>query len=226
MEISINIVEIVPKNMGEEAELKIKISDNSNFENYEINKITVYSKMLFEYGNIGINSLPYTLTREQYDSIVYDGTIYEAVKKAMELLSFGDNTAATLIHKLRLRGFDKYICEDAVEYLVKGGYIDETAFLSRVVKKLCEVKLYGRMRIKSELAKKGFSKEIIKENLEELLSEVDFEENAYRMLLKKCNIDRLSDRKYRDSLYAAMYRYGYSPSETKEGIARLKANTD
>ncbi len=225
MELSINIVSLTPKNMGEEAELKIRISSEDSPEKSEERRFTVFSKMLFEIGNIGVNSLPYRLTREQYDTLEYDGEIYGAVKKGMELIAFGDNTARSLVNKLRQRGFDRYISEDAAEYLVNNGYIDEASLLARTVKKLSE-KLYGRTRIKGELFKKGFSRDILSEKLEDLLSEIDFLENAEKILEKKCDIDRLSDRKYREGLYAAMYRYGYSTAETKAGIARIKAKID
>lgn len=222
MDLSINITKLIPKNGGSEVGVEITLSHPEDEAKREVTKLTVFAKMLFAIGNIGMGSLPYTLTREQYDELTYDGEIYAAAKKGMDILAYGDNTERGLVIKLRERGFDRYTAEDAASYLAENGYIDEKSFLARTVSRLADVKLYGKSRIKAELNKKGFSREVTSENLDELLYEIDFEENLYRLISKKCDIDSLSDVKYRESLYAAMYRYGYSPGETKTAISRLK----
>lgn len=226
MGLSIEIVGLTPKNSGEEAELKIKISDTAHPERCETKSITVFSKMLFEIGNIGPGSLPYTLTREEYGELEYRGELYGGVKKGLDILAYGDNTKRSLIRKLRERGIDRYIAEDAAEYLEDVGLIDEVSYLERTVKKLADARHYGPSRIKAEIYKKGFLREVIDEHLPEILSEIDFAESAYLLVVKKCDVERLSDMKYRESLYSSMYRYGYSPAETKEAIKKLKANSD
>ncbi len=222
MELSINITKLTPKNMGAEVALEITLSHPEDVSKRETVKMTVFSKMLFDIGNIGMGSLPYPLTKEQYDELTYDGEIYSAAKKGLDILAYGDNTERGLAMKLRERGFDKYIAEDAALYLSENGYIDEQSYLARAVKRLADVKLYGPSRIKAELMKKGFSRQVLSENLDDLLNEVDFEENLYKLIEKKCDLDRLSDMKYREWLYGAMYRYGYSPGETKAAISRFK----
>lgn len=222
MDLSINITKLTPKNGGSEVGVEIILSHPEDLSKREVVKITVFAKMLFTIGNIGMGSLPYALTREQYDELTCDGEIYAAAKKGMDILAYGDNTERGLVSKLRQRGFDKYISEDAALYLAENGYIDEKSYLSRTVQRLADVKLYGKSRIKAELVKKGFSRDVISENLPELFAWIDFEENLYKLVSKKCDIESLSDPKYRESFYGAMYRYGYSPGETKEAINRLR----
>ncbi len=216
MELSISIVKLEARRMGEEAVLTVLLSAGEGRE--ETVKLTVASKMLFEIGNIGANTLPYVLTREQYDTLEYDAELWSAVKKGLDLLAYADNTKSALALKLRQRGFDKYTAKDAAEYISDLGYIDEKRMLIREVERLANVKLYGKSRIKNELYRKGISREVIDENLAEVLSEIDFSENLCKLVRKKCDFDRLNEPKYRQSLYGAMYRYGYSPSETKEAI--------
>lgn len=201
--------------MGEEVELSVRLSAGGN---EDIQKLAVSSKMLFDIGNIGVGSLPYTLTREQFDSLEYSARLWEAVKKGLDLLSYGDNTKSALIIKLRSRGFDKYTAEDAAEYICDLGYIDERGIMERAVEQLANVKLYGKSRIKNELYKKGISREIISEYLPDVLDSVDFEANLCKLVRRKCDFDRLFDCKYRESFYASMYRLGYSPSETRSAI--------
>ena len=216
----ITIVKLEPRRMGEEVLLTIRISMG---EHEQIEKLTVASKMLFEIGNIGVDVLPYELTKEKYDTLEYDASIWEAVRKGLDILSYGDNTRSMLITKLRQRGFDKYISEDAAEYICSLGYIDEKRILEKYVEQLANVKLYGRSRIKNELYKKGISREVMDDYLSDMLDEIDFEENLCRLIRKKCDYSRLDDPKYRESLYAAMYRYGYSPGDTR---AAIKATAD
>ncbi len=216
MEPEITITHLESRRGGEEAVITVRIYGGEGKE--EIKKLTVASKMLFDIGNIGFGSIPYALKREEYDALTYDAQIWEAVKKALDLLSYGDNTKAALIRKLRERRFDKYVSEDAAEYVANLGYIDEYGILEREVRRLANINLYGKSRIRAEVYKKGISKDILTEHLSELLSEVDFEGNLLRLVRKKCDFSRIEDRKYRESFFAAMYRLGYSPSDTRRTI--------
>ncbi|MBQ8249538.1 MAG: RecX family transcriptional regulator [Clostridia bacterium] len=215
MEISTSIISCESRRGGTERFLTLKITSG---EHSEKRKLAVGAKMLAEAGITDTENLPLSITREQFDTLEYMAELWEAVKKGLDILSFADNTKSRLIKKLRERSFDKYIAEDAAEYLSRYGYIDETGMLERLVDRLANTKLYGRGRIKAEIIKKGISREVVDENLEALLDEVDFEENLKKLLYKKCDIDSLSDRKYRESVYAAMYRYGYSVSQTRDAI--------
>lgn len=219
MKLSIVITDIEARRGGDEAVLTIDISGGG--EHAEIRKLTLASKMLFEIGNIGMGSLPYALTPEQFDTLEYDAKLWEAVKKGLDILSYGDNTQSALCVKLRQRGFGKFISEDAVEYIAKLGYINEVQILERVVDQLASVKLYGPSRIKNEIYKKGISREVVAAHFENCLEKIDFEENLLRLVRRKCDLDEISDRAYREKFYAAMYRLGYSPSQTRDAIKRI-----
>ncbi len=219
MSLKITIVALEARHGGDEAELTVKITAGGGKE--ETKQLSVGAKMLFEIGNIGVGVLPYELSREQFDTLEYDAELWKAVKKGIDLLAYSDNTKLALTKKLRERSFDKYIAEDAAEYLAEIGYINESRILERMVEQLANVKLYGKSRIKSELFKKGISRGVISENLEECFEKIDFEENLIRLLEKKCDFSSMGDRKYRESLYAAMYRYGYSVSDVRAAIKQM-----
>lgn len=225
----IYIAALTPKRIGEEAELEINIEreipsgDDPSVMTLrrETRRLTVSAKMLFDIGNIGVNVLPYKLTREQFDILEYDEKLWEAVKKGYDLLSYGDNTERRLVGKLRERGFDQYVAEDAAAYIVKEGGIDEADQLERFVTSLAEKKHYGPSRIRQEVMRHGFSRDVVSERLSELLDGIDFYEQLMYMLRRKCDISMLDDMKYRQKLYAAMMRQGYGFSDTKDAIADL-----
>ena len=140
MSLKITIVALEARRGGDEAEITVKITADGGRE--ETKKLAVGAKMLFEVGNIGVGSLPYELSREQFDTLEYDAELWKAVKKGIDLLAYSDNTKLALVKKLRERSFDKYIAEDAAEYLAEVGYINESRILERAVEQLANVKLY------------------------------------------------------------------------------------
>ena len=231
--LDIRIDGLTPKRMGEEVELDIVISqegaprENMSAEedsHSERRRLTVSSRMLFEIGNIGVNVLPYSLTTEQFDLLEYDEKLWEAVKKGYDLLSYGDNTERRLAMKLRERGFMADIAEDAAAYLVSEGAIDESGQLERFVTGLAERKHYGPARIRQEVIRHGFSREIVSEKLGALFDEIDFYSQLMYLLERKCDISSLDDMKYRQKLYAAMQRQGYSYSDIKDAVRDLVSN--
>jgi SOS response regulatory protein OraA/RecX len=212
-ELRISIVKLIPHRMGEEVEVCVQIEavNGEDVINSECRNITVASEMLFELGNIGFGSLPYELSSDAYDTLDHNGEMWEAVKKGLDLLSYGDNTKSQIEVKLRSRGFGDLSAE-AAEYLASRGYIDESAILERYFESLS--KKYGPARIRQEILRKGFSREIIDKRFYELIDSVDFDENLRGIIDRKFDLGRFNDRKYRESFVASMFRLGYSPSDT------------
>ena len=203
---------------GDEALVTVGVS---NGEHSEERKLAVAANMLFEIGRIGPGSLPFELSEEQFDQLEYDSRLWSAVKKALDLLSYGDCSKRRLCEKLVQRGFSRELSEDAADYAERLGYIDEKSQLSRAVDSLA-AKGYGRSRIKQELVKKGISREVISDELEILLDGIDFDESLAELLDRKVDFSRLDSSpeglKYRESVISAMFRYGYSPSDVKRKL--------
>lgn len=217
----IEIIDIRERMGGDEALLKIKLGNGELFEEREL---AVAAKMLFELGNIAGGALPYKLNEEQFDLLEYDSRLWEAVKKAADLIAYGDNSKRRLCEKLRQRGYDRDIAEDAAEYVERAGLINESRQLEHSVTQLA-ARGYGPARIRQELIKKGISREVISEELEERLNEIDFEENLSRMIERKIDAAKLKDgiegRKYFEKSVAMLIRYGYSASDIRKGLREL-----
>ena len=211
MKISITALE--GRRGGDEAALTIKLT---NGEQVEERELVVASRMLFEIGNIAGGVLPYELNCEQFDELEYDARLWEAVKKAYDLLSYGDNSKKRLCEKLRQRGFDREIAEEAAEYAERIGAVDEKRQLRHTVEQLI-AKCYGRSRIKQELIKKGISREIIEDELDELLE---------KLLKKQVDFSKLDSgpdgRKYREKVISAMFRYGYPPDIVRRMLREME----
>jgi len=135
---------------------------------------------------------------------------------ALRIIGYKDNTESALRRKMKERGFEKDAIDDAVEYLKKYGYLDESRMMIAKVRSLAKNKLYGKPRITAELRRLGFSSETVA-SLDydgEELCDIDFEESCRELLMK---LGGEPDRR----TVAYMMRYGYGMSEIKKAYSKL-----
>ena len=113
-----------------------------------------------------------------------DGDEYNrAKKKALNILSFGDNSERGLMAKLARASFSRHIRELVVSEMKALGYVDEERQLARSIEILANSKLYGPKKIFSSLASKGYSAEKIKAVMRRLEIEknIDFKESKEKL---------------------------------------------
>ena len=134
---------------------------------------------------------------------------------------FADNTEKNLRDKLTRKGFNEEAIDAAVNKMKEAGLINDARLMQSVSEYLADKKLYGRARIKLELQKKGFDKQLIGENFNECVSDVDFKENCLKLMQKKRLVDKIKDSKTARAVTAALARYGYGYAEIKYAYTRL-----
>ncbi len=134
----------------------------------------------------------------------------KAARSALNMLDYADCTEKKLREKLSRKGYDEDEVDFAVKYAKKVGYLNEERYLANAVYGIANSKLYGKRRLVAELYSKGFKREDIA-NID--FDEIDFVSNCAKRIEKIKN--RYSDGR---KLYAALMRYGFSPSEIKDAI--------
>lgn len=139
-----------------------------------------------------------------------------ALRTAFNILGYKDNTEYQLREKLIERGYNEQTVDAVCTYMTEKGFINDERMLYRLVRSLADSKLYGRARIKQEIARRHFSGEVIDtfsfDNEE--LEDIDFVGNCLKLIKKKGGM--------RDErTYAALVRYGHSPSDIREAYKRL-----
>ena len=216
---SIQLIKIKSRGSGEEAELTVQISSG---EHSEIRSFTVSAKMLSDLGMNLLPALPCPLSMRQVDILEYDSRLWEAIRKGLDLLAYGDNTRRALADKLRARGFTPDIAEDAAQWLADTGVINEREQCMRLIKSLSGVKGYGPARIRQELLHKGIARDILDECMEELWDEIDFDAILHRHVEKSFDFSRMNDRKYKESFLSSLHRKGFSPSDTLAVIREMR----
>ena len=142
----------------------------------------------------------------------------EAYLRALNIVSFGANTAKGLIIKLRRRGIDEEAAREAVNMLLEKGYLNEEKDLNREIER-CIRKKWGRNRIVAHLHSKGYEDEVISE-ADDAFSEVDFPVLCLELLCDKCD-EIPKDPKEKQKLIASLARYGYSMSEIKYAFSEF-----
>ena len=150
-----------------------------------------------------------------------DDSVKEVMAAASNILVFADNTEKNLRDKLTRKGFNEEAIDAAVNKMKEAGLINDARLMQSVSEYLADKKLYGRARIKLELQKKGFDKQLIGENFNECVSDVDFKENCLKLVHKKKLADKIKDSKTARAVTAALARYGYGYAEIKYAYTRL-----
>lgn len=142
----------------------------------------------------------------------------KAIRSALNILDYADNTEKKLREKLFRKGYTADETDIAVEYAKKMDYLNESRFLEVMVYSLSNTKLYGKRRIIQELYVKGFKREII---AEADFSEIDFAANC-------CKRVKMTKNNYSDvrKLYAALLRYGFSSDEIKKAFILYKESEE
>jgi regulatory protein len=145
----------------------------------------------------------------------------EVMSAASNILVFADNTEKNLREKLARKGYDKALIDSAVEKLKEAGLINDARLMHSYSEYLADKKLYGKARIKLELQKKGFDRQLIGEQLDECVTDVDFKENCLKLVRKKNLVKKICDSKTARAVTAALARYGYGYAEIKYAYTRL-----
>ena len=150
-----------------------------------------------------------------------DKAVSEVMNAASNILVFADNTEKSLREKLTRKGFDPELVDKAVEKMKAAGLVNDSRLIKSYSEYLANKKLYGKARIRLELQKKGFDRQLINEKLEDSVSEVDFKENCLKMIRKKNLVKKICDSKTARAVTAALARYGYGYVEIKYAYTRL-----
>ena len=143
-----------------------------------------------------------------------------ALKTALNIIGYKDNTEAQLRDKLTERGYRAETVDDVVAFMIAKGYLNDERMLYRAARLMAEGKGYGKMRIRQELRLKQFRSGLV-ESLDwerEELADVDFVEICRKLIVKRGGA---RDEK----TYAFLRRYGHATADIREAYRRLAEET-
>ena len=148
-------------------------------------------------------------------------SIRRAYNYCVSLLSRRDHSSKELKTKLLRKGFDEGSFA-AVEKLQQQGYVNDESFCMHYASELKNLKGYGKRRIEQELMRKGTSREIIYNTLQEIEFDGERIIEIIERKYKRC----FEDEKQKQRAINGLLRLGYSYSEIKDAFCRIKEDEE
>ena len=139
-----------------------------------------------------------------------------AKEYALRALERRDYSARELTRKLLDKGYEEEEAAAAVERLMELGFVDDARYAPLLVRHYA-AKGYGAQRVKQELSRRGFARELWDAAMEEMPQQDDTVDRLLRSRLRSETPDRAEIRRASDYLL----RRGYRWDEIKSALARL-----
>jgi len=139
---------------------------------------------------------------------------------ALKLIEFKDRTEKELRGRLLEKGYDENSVEDEIEFLKNYGYVNDARFAEHFTSDAINIKKWGKMRIRTELARKGIDSEIIENTIEDAFSECD-DDRVFSMMKTRFANSDFSNIKERTRIFNFYMRRGFSPDEIKGAMNKM-----
>ncbi len=156
-------------------------------------KLRVFIESLFDGESVcpeegtpfcGTSCLPYPLSEDDFNAVVFSSRIFGAESAAMKYLSAAEHSRFQLEVKLRKKGFSSMEIKPALDFLCAGKIIDDRRFASAWLNSRLSSCINGRIKLSAELASRGVSREDACAALNEFFS-VHSEEELCRKAAEK-----------------------------------------
>ena len=155
---------------------------------------------------------------EAWETLVTKLNYRKSFNKCADLLSRRDHSVKELKEKL-LRTVDEASADKAIERFLELGYLDDEKFAKALAKHLYEVKNYSDNHVRQELYKRGISREIVYDIIDN--SEIDSIETIINLVIKKY-YNKLNAENGKEKVVAALMRKGFSYGDIKTALHRIE----
>lgn len=155
------------------------------------------------------------LTDEEFARLSERARLSSCKERALRIIGARPMSCRELFNKLTEKGESEENAEQCVDWLIKLHYLDDAEYAAMLVRHY-SAKRYGIQKIKNEMFRRGVSKTLWDEALEEMPETNDA---IYALLCKKLKSvkpDRAELKKATD----ALFRRGFSWDEIKAAVDR------
>lgn len=133
---------------------------------------------------------------------------------ALRLITHKDRTEKELRTKLNEKGYDENTIEDEIAFLKDYGYINDQDYARRFINDALNLKKWGKIRVISELSRRGIDREVIDSAVENAFLEEDGNRVKEQIEIRFKNSD-FSNIKERNRIFNYFLRRGYTAEEIK-----------
>ena len=148
----------------------------------------------------------------------------EMLNRAMDYCSRSEKCEFDVRKKLRDWNADNTVIEDVIDALYADQFIDHKRYVKAFVNDAVKLKLWGRIKIRSNLKVKSICSEIITE----ALSQIDEEEylNKIIYLIQTRHRHAIGNDESRYKIVKSLYSRGYESEIVLKAIDFLKENPE
>jgi regulatory protein len=164
------------------------------------------------------------LSEENISSLIEENKKFYIKQAAFRYLGKRIHSTDELKLKLRQKKYDGALIDSVISDLKNSNYLDDCDFASRFADEKIKTKSWGRLKIESELRKKGISSQIISEALENKFlrgSEIDSAKELAAKKIKILSGRGLEKEKIKEKLFSFLYSRGYDYETSKETVDSL-----
>ena len=159
-----------------------------------------------DYSRLGAPLSGDVLTDDVYEELMLLDMRYKAKRRALNILSYGDNSERALTMKLIRAGVKSDIARDVTEEMVRLGYVNKSRQLEKLIINEVNLRNTGPCKLIPKLIAKGYSHSDIEAKIDELseLGEISFDQAKKRL------IERLPEGADAEEIRKTLYKNGYS----------------
>ena len=139
---------------------------------------------------------------------------------ALRLIEFKDRTEKELREKLKEKNYDENSIDGEIEFLKNYGYIDDKRYAEHFVNDAINLKKWGKIRIRSELLRKGIDRDIVDNAIDDAFEDIGDNLVFSQMQTRFKNSD-FSNIKERTRIFNFFMRRGFSPDEIKGAMNKM-----
>jgi regulatory protein len=149
---------------------------------------------------------------------------FEAKKSALRFLSIRNHSSQELCKKLSRKKFSEQIIKKVIDELLTLGYLNDRKFAEQYLNELMG-KLFGPLKIKNEMLKRGISNEIVDDILNEYFNNDDMQKEIIEKILSKNKFPkRISNRNELQKVYNYLINRGFLPQIVRESLKEKYGN--
>jgi regulatory protein len=157
--------------------------------------------------------------------LITENQKYFIKKKAYDYLGKRIHSAYELRTKLLRKKYDSDLINEIIDELKIGKYVDDSKFAEIFTEEKIKLKSWGKTKLKSELAKRGITSDIISNVLLEIFPlELEEFELAFQLAEKKFDSLKnrnLEKRKLIQKMYSFLLSKGYNFDISKKVVEKL-----
>ncbi|SHE61911.1 regulatory protein [Thermoanaerobacter uzonensis DSM 18761] len=188
-----------------------KQKKNKTQYNVYIDEEYAFSCNLEDLSHLGIEE-GREIDKEQYNYYVNYIATRQASDYAFKLLSRKMLTEKELSQKLEMKGFEENIIKSVIEKLKNYNYINDEVYTKLFIEQKIN-QLYSRRKIYYELVKKGISKELIQESLNNF-----YPEEKEVEIIKKIIEKKLKSQEETKKLKNYLYNNGFQVENISDAL--------